>query len=71
MKALTANAVQYRVVRKIADGGMGSVYEMIQDGTDGPREVWREAGPALLHLPVDTPDVLLDVDTPDDLAALE
>jgi CTP:molybdopterin cytidylyltransferase MocA len=39
--------------------------------TDGPREVWREAGPALLHLPVDTPDVLLDVDTPDDLAALE
>jgi len=35
MKALTANAVQYRVARKIADGGMGSVYEAVQDGTDG------------------------------------
>lgn len=35
MKILTANAIQYRIVRKIADGGMGSVYEAIQDGVDG------------------------------------
>ena len=28
----------FRVVRKIADGGMGSVYEAIQDGTKGVPE---------------------------------
>jgi serine/threonine protein kinase len=34
LKAIKDNYT-YRIVRKIADGGMGSVYEAIQDGTKG------------------------------------
>ncbi|OVE80760.1 hypothetical protein BVY04_05060, partial [bacterium M21] len=29
----------YHIVRKIADGGMGSVYEAVQDGVDGFQKV--------------------------------
>jgi len=36
---------------------------------DGAREVWREAGDAVLHVEVDTADILFDVDTPADLAS--
>lgn len=38
---------------------------------DGTREVWREAGDRLLHYEVKTADVLFDVDTPEDLLALD
>jgi CTP:molybdopterin cytidylyltransferase MocA len=36
---------------------------------DGPREVFRAAGDELQLHPVDTPDILFDVDSPEDLAA--
>jgi CTP:molybdopterin cytidylyltransferase MocA len=38
---------------------------------DGAREVWRDAGDALLHYEVATADILFDVDTPDDLLAMD
>jgi CTP:molybdopterin cytidylyltransferase MocA len=38
---------------------------------DGAREVWRDAGDRILHYEVKTPDVLFDVDTPEDLLALD
>lgn len=38
---------------------------------DGAREVWRDAGERLLHYEVKTADVLFDVDTPEDLLALD
>ncbi|MHC4548812.1 MAG: nucleotidyltransferase family protein [Planctomycetota bacterium] len=36
---------------------------------EGAREVWRQAGDDVHHHPVETADVLFDVDTPEDLAA--
>lgn len=38
---------------------------------EGAREVWREAGDALLHYEVATADILFDVDTPEDLLAMD
>jgi CTP:molybdopterin cytidylyltransferase MocA len=38
---------------------------------DGAREVWREAGNGILHYDVATADILFDVDTPEDLLALD
>jgi len=38
---------------------------------DGAREVWREAGDRILHYEVKTADILFDVDTPDDLLAMD
>lgn len=38
---------------------------------DGAREVWREAGDRLVHHEVRTADILFDVDTPDDLLAMD
>jgi CTP:molybdopterin cytidylyltransferase MocA len=38
---------------------------------DGAREVWRDAGDRLLQYEVKTADVLFDVDTPDDLLAMD
>jgi molybdenum cofactor cytidylyltransferase len=38
---------------------------------DGAREVWREAEGRILHYEVATADVLFDVDTPEDLLALD
>jgi CTP:molybdopterin cytidylyltransferase MocA len=38
---------------------------------DGAREVWRDAGDHLLHYEVKTADVLFDVDTPEDLLAMD
>jgi CTP:molybdopterin cytidylyltransferase MocA len=38
---------------------------------DGAREVWRDAGDRILHYEVKTADILFDVDTPDDLLALD
>jgi CTP:molybdopterin cytidylyltransferase MocA len=38
---------------------------------EGAREVWREAEGRILHYEVKTADVLFDVDTPEDLLALD
>lgn len=35
----------------------------------GAREVWQQAGEDLVHLEVETADILFDIDTPEDLAA--
>ena len=39
--------------------------------TDGAREVWREAKDRILHYQMKTADILFDVDTPEDLLALD
>ena len=39
--------------------------------TDGAREVWRDAGDRIVHYEVKTADILFDVDTPEDLLALD
>jgi CTP:molybdopterin cytidylyltransferase MocA len=38
---------------------------------DGAREVWHEAGDRILHFEVKTADILFDVDTPEDLLAMD
>lgn len=38
---------------------------------DGAREVWRDAGDRILHYEVKTADILFDVDTPEDLLAMD
>jgi CTP:molybdopterin cytidylyltransferase MocA len=38
---------------------------------EGAREVWRDAGDRILHHEVRTADILFDVDTPEDLLAMD